>query len=571
MAGSGAQQPLVRLDPEPEGEHCVTGGTAVNAGLDSNGNGTLEDSEVTSTSYVCNPTGGGSATVMGSFTIRNSLDVALLAGVTHITGDLVIDAPGLQTVSVPSIATIDGKLIIAENPTLTSAALPALATVGGINVSGNLALTTFSLPALTTSDDIDVYANGVLATVSLPVLASAGRIALTGDAMLTTVDLGMLATADQLDLQYLALTAVSLPKLTATEQASFYTLSELTTVDMPLFATGGLTLANVPELVDVNVPKLKTPSQLVIDNTGLTTLDDFGAVTSVGPGSFAITSNAALTDASALASSITTTVFTNVSSNPELTSIAFPLLTATGDVYFEGGAVTQLSLPALVTTKNLSVSYNTALTSLALPELTTVTGGLAVMFNPALTSVSAPKLASGLENIVMIDNAAGLSVNLDGLTSIGCTLVLDYFDLGCTPKASKSVAGQVRIGAYAQTLGTISLAGLTEAHAVSVEGVVGSLALGNLASVTTAMTFQYATTMTSLSLPKLTTVGSLNIDHMSLLTSLTMPLLTNAGSSFQVNYNPKLPSCLVEQIYNQLSPTPNFSDRSNNDTTATCP
>ncbi|HZH14117.1 MAG TPA: hypothetical protein VE057_07125 [Archangium sp.] len=44
---------LVRLDTEPAGANCAYGGTAVKSGFDSNGDGTLSDSEVTTTQLVC--------------------------------------------------------------------------------------------------------------------------------------------------------------------------------------------------------------------------------------------------------------------------------------------------------------------------------------------------------------------------------------------------------------------------------------------------------------------------------------------------------------------------------------
>src|SRR4051812_34699427 len=45
---------LTRRDPEPAGANCPLGGTAVRAGLDRNGNGTLDDTEVERTEYICN-------------------------------------------------------------------------------------------------------------------------------------------------------------------------------------------------------------------------------------------------------------------------------------------------------------------------------------------------------------------------------------------------------------------------------------------------------------------------------------------------------------------------------------
>ncbi|ATB40920.1 hypothetical protein CYFUS_006382 [Cystobacter fuscus] len=51
--GQNGKNSLVRLDPEPAGANCVYGGTAVKSGLDSNGDRTLNDSEVTATQFVC--------------------------------------------------------------------------------------------------------------------------------------------------------------------------------------------------------------------------------------------------------------------------------------------------------------------------------------------------------------------------------------------------------------------------------------------------------------------------------------------------------------------------------------
>jgi hypothetical protein len=45
--------PLTRLESEPAGSHCPHGGHSVTTGLDRNGNGELDDDEVASTEYAC--------------------------------------------------------------------------------------------------------------------------------------------------------------------------------------------------------------------------------------------------------------------------------------------------------------------------------------------------------------------------------------------------------------------------------------------------------------------------------------------------------------------------------------
>jgi len=53
-AGTPGAVSLVRQAVEPAGPNCTFGGTAITSGVDTNGNGALDPSEVTATSYVCN-------------------------------------------------------------------------------------------------------------------------------------------------------------------------------------------------------------------------------------------------------------------------------------------------------------------------------------------------------------------------------------------------------------------------------------------------------------------------------------------------------------------------------------
>src|SRR5690349_1739231 len=50
---------LVTTETEPAGENCAAGGTAIHTGLDEDGDGTLGDGEVTATEYACNGEGTG--------------------------------------------------------------------------------------------------------------------------------------------------------------------------------------------------------------------------------------------------------------------------------------------------------------------------------------------------------------------------------------------------------------------------------------------------------------------------------------------------------------------------------
>jgi hypothetical protein len=58
------RQPVVATAPEPAGAHCPSGGIALSVGYDLNNNGLLDASEVTGTTYVCNGTSGGKASLL---------------------------------------------------------------------------------------------------------------------------------------------------------------------------------------------------------------------------------------------------------------------------------------------------------------------------------------------------------------------------------------------------------------------------------------------------------------------------------------------------------------------------
>ena len=50
------------------------------------------------------------AVLEGSFSIENSLDAAMAASFETITGDLIIDAPGLTSVRLPRLREVGGQL-----------------------------------------------------------------------------------------------------------------------------------------------------------------------------------------------------------------------------------------------------------------------------------------------------------------------------------------------------------------------------------------------------------------------------------------------------------------------------
>jgi hypothetical protein len=62
--GVNGHNGLVSVVPEPAGTNCPNGGVKITTGLDNNDNGTLDSSEVTATQYVCSASGGGSSSLV---------------------------------------------------------------------------------------------------------------------------------------------------------------------------------------------------------------------------------------------------------------------------------------------------------------------------------------------------------------------------------------------------------------------------------------------------------------------------------------------------------------------------
>ncbi|AUX42512.1 uncharacterized protein SOCE26_039450 [Sorangium cellulosum] len=57
--GEDALQALIDLTPEPIGPNCANGGQKVTTGLDANGNGVLDEGEISDTAYLCDGDDGG--------------------------------------------------------------------------------------------------------------------------------------------------------------------------------------------------------------------------------------------------------------------------------------------------------------------------------------------------------------------------------------------------------------------------------------------------------------------------------------------------------------------------------
>lgn len=189
---------LVVVESEPPGTNCMLGGVSVRSGDDVDHDGTLDASEVTSTSYVCTGQVPVDDVVAGNFYLYDSLSQAMLVGVRRIAGNLLVvpraslphpvapmleqvgglwfayqaePAPAsLTTADLPVLTTVENGIVI-DAPALHTVNLPVLATTAGLSIRSAGALRVLRLPALAQTDAFVIQSAPVLESLDLPALA----------------------------------------------------------------------------------------------------------------------------------------------------------------------------------------------------------------------------------------------------------------------------------------------------------------------------------------------------------------------------------------------------------------
>ena len=486
---------------------CPQGASITQSGLDTNGNGVLDPDEVTSTTHAC------ASIIEGSITIHNSLEAQALVGVTTITGNLTIDAQGLSSIDVTALATIGGRLYVSAfdgdfiapslasvgqgmelssggvtAPVLTTLtslwiqtrpgavnSFPALVSIGTL-VDQTAATTELVLPALQTADSMLLGAG----TVRAPVLTTVAAIELSKGGAL---DMPALATIGTfiIDDNITGTTALTLPGLTSITTKLAVNSVGTATLAFPSLALVGDLLIDYSMHVSLHTPALAHAGAIKIsgpaDDTGTLDWDP-----------------AALLDAHRISIShygtfATTLTFPHLQhlvtdfalwSLPTLQALSFPALTDLGGSLL-------LYTQASVNPVDLQPGRLPLLASIAMPVLAHVGGNFGVTDLPALTSVSVPALAT-----------------IDGALRLG----------------EIPTAAQYPLPALAHVGGALNVRGVR----------YSALALPNLVTAG-SLELAYSNTLTTVSLPKLTTVATeIRISDVSALTTVEAPALATFGS-----------------------------------------
>jgi hypothetical protein len=233
--------------------------------------------------------------LQGSFAIQNTIDVASLTPYSEITGDLVLNAAGITSISLPNLCKVDG-FVHGTAANLITLDLPALTSVSGLGGNGgglqvlNLdALTNLNAPSLAsapmgvainvgpsatitlsslTGSILDFYVNEQLGNPQAHASLNAPMPMTCPAVMLALVDAVLgLTSAGQIDLAGANLSA---PGLTTVQNLS---ITEGSSVNLPALVTvtSSMTLSSATfTTFALNVQQIGTFN--VTGNTALTTI-----------------------------------------------------------------------------------------------------------------------------------------------------------------------------------------------------------------------------------------------------------------------------------------------------------
>lgn len=223
-AGDAGVNGLSIVTPEPAGTNCRYGGLRIDVGMDLDGDGTLSASEITGTRYICDRS-SVDGIWFGSITVSSADDLAALANVQYITGDLIIETVDGGALTLPELKVVGGRIQSARDPwdagpspyleTLRSVSLPALEQAGAVNIWNARALTSLSLPKLARVGELYITYNDALTAMDLSSLARADFIRVWNNPVLPALSLPELAYVNSFDISSNnVLATLTAPRLT---------------------------------------------------------------------------------------------------------------------------------------------------------------------------------------------------------------------------------------------------------------------------------------------------------------------------------------------------------------------
>lgn len=403
----------VRQVPERAGAACPSGGTRVEAGTDGDGDTVFEDHEVAATAVVCSAL----RTYGGSYVVTSATDLAALEGISRIRGSLQVVSASVTEVVLPELMMVEGQLLIEGNTTLKRVELPGLRFIEqDLRVGSNSGLETLVVgragSVVWVGKNLLVEKNALLVTLAgLDPVVPRGNISLWDNDALrvpgtfdSVVELaGSLSIWDNDAL--LALPFTNLERL------------------------GGLLyIAHNPALPSLGGTRLSSVggNVSIIDNDALTDLSGLPRLESIGGGLFIEDNDSLLTTAGMQGLSRVGSL--HVSRNAGLEqAVAFPALRtiAMSLVIHDNPALVSMGdVRFLQHVKVLSLTDNPKLTDLTgLGEVQTLER-LWVQNNAALTSLDALSRLRALDTLYVVSNEALTRLTLPTLERVKSTFTV---------------------------------------------------------------------------------------------------------------------------------------------------
>lgn len=466
---AGPQKPAVsRAIDEPPGANCAEGGSAFQSGVDIDGDGVLDDAEVTTTVYVCRrdrtrlviePPGqhcadGGTAVWVGSDENKNDVlepaevrDTVYLCTTTHAVLTRVTvnaaNAPCAEGAAIQAGIDLDDNGVLADDEVLITefvcgAALEKDIVIktaadvaryqGARGALGNVviedaAVGEVELPQLGfVAGDIKVIGNQSLTALRLPQLRTVHRVfELSKNAVLTELTMPALQLAGVLvvsENEQLATIATSeFQRVTITGQFRVLDNPALQTIDWDVDTTGSILIARNPALTAVRWRGgFRVNDVEVRDNLELRTLDviEFRVM-----GNVVVANNPVLTTAELNLFDVKGDV--RIVNNPELNALRFDR-TTDGMLVHGNLTITGNTITVFEVTDTLRVDGDVALANLRVTKLSSpsdlefVRGNLSIRDNPLLSEVAALSIGGAVE---ITNNPALETATVDYAQSTG--------------------------------------------------------------------------------------------------------------------------------------------------------
>jgi hypothetical protein len=329
----------------------------------------------------------------GDVELGDDAGVTAAASLTVVEGDLLVCHTEITTLSLPTLTTVAGNIVVYDNEHLTTIDLPLLESLGsqpsevrmwrGLLLEANPVLGMVDAPALRlVADHLWLADNAALTRFDLPLLSRVEGALAVRATQISTIDGfanlrfigGALALYDNPALSGVSgltqLVSVS-AELLLSNNAAFASMS------LPALRTvgGSVGVANLDALTELELPALTTVGRnLTLVNTSLEDLGGLAAIETVA-GDLALTDNDDLASASLPALEQLGGSFL-VADDPALTGMAFDQLTYVGN--------------------DLEVRDNTGLATLTFASLAEIAGGLTITDNTELPTCTAEELRDAI-------------------------------------------------------------------------------------------------------------------------------------------------------------------------------